>query len=147
MCVGVDDDPHPRVARRARVEVVHVPAVGRGVDLEHRAGAGSGLEDRVTALYAELAAKGLNNTGTENYGGPVTTASGLLFIAATIFDKKIRAFDSSSGQLLWEAELPYSGTATPATYMVDGRQYVVIAASGGRDPKQKGAAYVAFALE
>ena len=96
--------------------------------------------------YPELAAKGLNNTGTENYGGPVTTASGLLFIAATIFDKKIRAFDSSSGQLLWEAELPYSGTATPATYMVDGKQYVVIAASGGRDPKQRGAAYVAFSL-
>ena len=96
--------------------------------------------------YPELAAKGLTNTGTENYGGPVTTASGLLFIAATIFDKRIRAFDSSTGQMLWEAELPYSGTATPATYMVDGKQYVVIAASGGRDPKQRGAAYVAFAL-
>jgi quinoprotein glucose dehydrogenase len=96
--------------------------------------------------YPELAARGLNNTGTENYGGPITTASGLLFIGATIFDRKFRAFDKETGELLWEAELPYSGVATPATYMVDGRQYVVIAASGGRDPSQQGAAYVAFAL-
>ena len=97
-------------------------------------------------FYPELAAKGLTNTGTENYGGPVTTASGLLFIAATMFDRRIRAFDKETGQLLWEAELPYAGTATPATYMVDGKQYVVIASSGGRDPRQRGAAYVAFAL-
>lgn len=97
--------------------------------------------------YPELAAKGLKNTGTENYGGPVTTASGLLFIGATIFDRKFRAFDKATGQLLWETELPFSGTATPATYMVDGKQYVVIAASAGRDPKApRGAAYIAFAL-
>jgi quinoprotein glucose dehydrogenase len=96
--------------------------------------------------YPELAAKGLANTGTENYGGPVTTASGLLFIGATIYDKKFRAFDKDTGRMLWEADLPYSGTATPATYMAGGKQYVVIAASGGRDPKQRGAAYVAFAL-
>lgn len=96
--------------------------------------------------YPALAERGLTDTGTENYGGPVTTASGLLFIGATIFDRKFRAFDKETGALLWETELPYSGVATPATYMVDGRQYVVIATSGGRDPSQRGAAYVAFAL-
>jgi cytochrome c5 len=97
--------------------------------------------------YPELAAKGLKNTGTENYGGPVVTAGGVLFIGATIYDRKFRAFDSSDGKLLWETELPFSGVATPATYMVDGRQYVVIGASGARDPKApQGGAYVAFAL-
>lgn len=96
--------------------------------------------------YPALAERGLTDTGTENYGGPVTTASGLLFIGATVYDRRFRAFDKDTGALLWEAELPYSGVATPATYMVDGRQYVVIATSGGRDPSQRGAAYVAFAL-
>ena len=97
--------------------------------------------------YPELAAKGMADTGTENYGGPVVTAGGLLFIGATNFDHTMRAFDSSTGKLLWAANLPYSGNATPATYMVDGKQYVVIATSNARNPKAKqGAAYVAFAL-
>jgi len=97
--------------------------------------------------YPDLAAKGMKNTGTENYGGPVVTAGGVLFIGATIYDRKFHAFDTSNGKLLWETELPYSGVATPATYMVDGRQYVVIAASGARDPKApQGGAYLAFAL-
>jgi quinoprotein glucose dehydrogenase len=97
--------------------------------------------------YPELAAKGMKNTGSENYGGPVVTAGGLVFIASTIFDRKIRAFDSKSGQLLWEAKLPFAGNATPATYLVDGKQYIVIAASGARDRKApQGAAYIAFAL-
>jgi glucose dehydrogenase len=97
--------------------------------------------------YPELAAKGMKNTGSENYGGPIVTAGGVVIVAATIYDRKIRAFDSSSGQLLWEAYLPYAGNATPATYMIDGKQYVVIAASGARDQKgPQGAAYVAFAL-
>jgi glucose dehydrogenase len=97
--------------------------------------------------YPELAARGMKNTGTENYGGPIVTAGGLLFIGATIFDRKMHAFDSRTGKLLWEAALPFAGHATPATYMVDGRQYVVIAAGGGRDPKwPSGGAYVAFAL-
>ena len=52
------------------------------------------------------------------------------------FDRKFRAFDKSTGELLWETALPFSGNATPATYEVDGRQYVVIAAGGGKDPKQ-----------
>jgi glucose dehydrogenase len=97
--------------------------------------------------YPELAAKGMKNTGSENYGGPIVTASGLLFIGATVYDKKIRAFDSHTGELLWEVTLPYAGVATPATYMVDGKQYVVIATGGGRDPKSpSGGTYVAFAL-
>jgi glucose dehydrogenase len=97
--------------------------------------------------FPELAKNGLRNTGSENYGGPIVTAGGVLFIGATIYDHKFRAFDSRTGNLLWESQLPYSGVATPATYMVGGRQFVVIAASGARDAKgPQGGAYVAFAL-
>jgi quinoprotein glucose dehydrogenase len=97
--------------------------------------------------YPELAAKGLKITGTENYGGPIVTAGGLLFIGATNFDKKFRAFDKATGELLWETTLPFSGNATPATYQVNGRQFVVIAAGGGKDLKSpSGGVYVAFAL-
>jgi quinoprotein glucose dehydrogenase len=97
--------------------------------------------------YPELAAKGLKKTGTENYGGPVVTAGGLVFIGASDFDKKFRAYDKATGELLWETTLPFSGNATPATYAVNGRQYVVIAAGGGKDPKSpSGGVYVAFAL-
>ncbi len=97
--------------------------------------------------YPTLAKQGMKNTGTENYGGPVVTASGVLFIGATVYDHKLRAFDTSTGKLLWEAELPFSGVATPSTYMVDGRQYVVIAASNARSPNDpQGGMYVAFAL-
>ncbi|MEO6816213.1 MAG: PQQ-binding-like beta-propeller repeat protein [Edaphobacter sp.] len=97
--------------------------------------------------YPELATKGMKATGSENYGGPIVTAGGIVMIGATIYDRKIRAFDSRTGKLLWEAELPYAGNATPATYMIDGKQYVVIAASGVRNPSgPQGAVYVAFAL-
>lgn len=97
--------------------------------------------------YPELMAKGMKATGTENYGGPIVTAGGIVIVSATIYDRKIRAFDSRTGKLLWEAGLPYAGNATPATYMIDGKQYVVIATSGIRNPKgPQGAAYVAFAL-
>jgi len=97
--------------------------------------------------YPELAAKGMRNTGSENYGGPIVTASGIVFIAATIYDCKLRAFDAKTGKLLWEGALPYAGNATPATYMVNGRQYVVVATSNGKNYKaSQGAAYVAFAL-
>lgn len=98
--------------------------------------------------FPELAAKGMKNTGTENYGGPIVTAGGLVFIGATSFDKKFRAFDKSSGALLWETTLPFAGNATPITYAIAGRQYVVIAAGGGKDPKSpSGGVYVAFALK
>ena len=98
--------------------------------------------------YPDLAAKGLKNTGSENYGGPTVTAGGLVFIGATNFDKKFRALDKTTGALLWETTLPFAGNTTPATYEVDGRQFVVIAAGGGKDPKSKsGGVYVAFALK
>ena len=98
--------------------------------------------------YPELAAKGLKNTGTENYGGPVVTAGGLVFIGATNFDRKFRAFDKATGALLWETTLPFAGNATPITYEARGRQFVVIAAGGGKDLNSKsGGVYVAFALK
>jgi quinoprotein glucose dehydrogenase len=98
--------------------------------------------------YPELAAAGIKNTGTENYGGPLVTAGGLLFIGATNFDKKFRAFDKSTGTLLWETTLPFAGNATPITYEINGRQFVVIAAGGGKDLKSKsGGVYVAFAVK
>ena len=97
--------------------------------------------------FPELAAQGMKDTGSENYGGPIVTAGGVLFIGATVHDRKFRAFDTATGELLWEVELPYGGVATPATYMIDGKQFVVIACSGARDPKTpQGGAYVAFAL-
>jgi len=71
----------------------------------------------------------------------------VLFIGATLFDRKLRAFDSTTGALLWQADLPFAGTATPAAYMIDGKQYVVIATSNARNPKSpQGSSYVAFAL-
>jgi quinoprotein glucose dehydrogenase len=95
--------------------------------------------------FPELAAQGLH-TGSENYGGPVVTASGLLFIGATNYDKKFRAFDKMSGALLWETTLPAAGNATPAVYEVNGREYIVIAAGGGKNGAPSGGTYVAFAL-
>ncbi len=97
--------------------------------------------------YPELAAEGLKNTGTENYGGPIVTEGGLVFIGASDFDKKFRAYDKATGELLWETTLPFAGNATPATFAVNGRQYVVIAAGGGKDLKSpSGGVYVAFTL-
>lgn len=97
--------------------------------------------------YPALAAKGMKNTGSENYGGPIVTAGGLVFIGATLYDYKFHAFDSRTGKLLWEAQLPYAGRATPATYMIDGKQYVVVATGGGRYQvaPAKGV-YLAFSL-
>lgn len=93
----------------------------------------------------ELAKKGLPITGTENYGGPVVTAGGLVFIAATK-DSKIRAFNKYNGKLLWEAKLPAAGFATPSIYQVNGKQFLVIACGGGKLNAPSGDAYVAFAL-
>jgi quinoprotein glucose dehydrogenase len=67
--------------------------------------------------------------GTPNAGGPIVTAGGLVFISAGI-DDKFRAFDVETGTVLWETDLPAGGHATPMTYAIDGRQYVVIAAGG-----------------
>jgi quinoprotein glucose dehydrogenase len=98
--------------------------------------------------YPELAAKGVTDTGSENYGGPVVTAGGVVFIGATSFDKKVRAFDKKTGRLLWSATLPFSATGTPATYEAGGRQFLVVPAGGGKDKQGEpsGGVYVAFAL-
>ena len=95
--------------------------------------------------YPELRKKGVPPTGTENHGGPVVTAGGLLFIAAT-YDEKLRAFDRKTGKIVWEHKLPAGGFATPITYLANGRQYVVIAAGGTRYGLKSGGSYVAFAL-
>ncbi|MDW3192079.1 MAG: PQQ-binding-like beta-propeller repeat protein [Cytophagales bacterium] len=84
-------------------------------------------------------------TGTENYGGPVVTRGGLVFIAATS-DEKMRAFDKTTGELLWEVKLPAAGYATPSTYQVNGKQYLVIACGGGKLGTASGDKYVAFAI-
>lgn len=98
--------------------------------------------------YPDLAAKGQRNTGSENYGGPVVTAGGVVFIGATNYDRKFRAFDKTTGALLWQSTLPFSANTTPAVYEVDGQEFVAIAAGGGKDPKSKsGGVYVAFALK
>jgi quinoprotein glucose dehydrogenase len=96
--------------------------------------------------YPELAAKGLRNTGSDNYGGPVATASGLLFIGATNFDRKFRAYESRTGRLLWETTLPAAGNATPSIYSIDGRQYIAIVCGGGKNGAPSGSSIVAFAL-
>lgn len=100
---------------------------------------------KVLGVDEKMKALGAKETGTENYGGPVLTKGGLLFIAATK-DSKFRAFNKRTGELLWETTLPASGFATPATYEIDGRQYIVIACGGGKLGTRSGDSYVAFAL-
>jgi len=95
--------------------------------------------------HDELSKKGMAMTGTENYGGPVVTSGGLIFIAATM-DEKIRAFDKYSGELLWSYDLPAAGYATPATYVINGKQYVVIACGGGKLGTKSGDYWMAFSL-
>jgi len=95
--------------------------------------------------FAELSQRGIAPTGTENYGGPVATAGGLVFIGASK-DEKFRAFDKQTGKVLWETKLPAGGYATPCTYAVNGKQYVVIACGGGKMGTKSGGSYVAFAL-
>ena len=96
--------------------------------------------------FPELVEKGIRNTGSENYGGPIVTAGGLVFIGATNHDAKFHVFDKLTGELLWETRLPAGGNATPAMYEVDGRQFVVIGAGGGKSGQSSGGSYVAFAL-
>ncbi|HUQ64621.1 MAG TPA: PQQ-binding-like beta-propeller repeat protein [Flavitalea sp.] len=97
--------------------------------------------------FPDLAAKGFGNTGTQLFGGGIVTAGGLIFIGASQ-DEKFRAIDKTTGQILWEYQLPCGGYATPSTYVVDGKQYVVIAAGGGgRQRTKAGDYYIAFALK
>lgn len=95
--------------------------------------------------YKELTAKGIAPTGTDNYGGPLVTASGLIFIAASK-DEQFRAIDKDNGRIIWAAKLPAAGYASPSTYSVNGKQYVVIACGGGKLNTKSGDQYVAFAL-
>lgn len=95
--------------------------------------------------FPELAAKGIKNTGTESYGGPLVTASGLLFIASTR-DEKFRAYDKRTGKVIWEYQLPAGGFATPITYEVHGKQYISLAVGGARGAKP-GGWYMGFALK
>jgi quinoprotein glucose dehydrogenase len=96
--------------------------------------------------YPKLVAQGIRNTGSDNYGGAVVTRNGLLFIGATTYDKKFHVYDKKTGKLLWETTLPASGNATPSLYVVNGKQYVVIACGGGKNGAPSGGTYVAFAL-
>ena len=95
--------------------------------------------------HPELTEKGIPITGTENYGGPLLTSGGLLFIAATQ-DEMFRAFDPNNGNIVWETSLPAAGYATPSTYSVNGKQYIVIACGGGKLGTDSGDVYMAFAL-
>ena len=95
--------------------------------------------------YEALKLKGIAATGTENYGGSVVTAGGLVFIAASR-DAKFRAFDKKTGNILWEYPLPAAGFATPAIYELHGKQYIVIACGGGKLNTTSDDAFVAFTL-
>lgn len=100
---------------------------------------------KVFGEYPALMEKGIPQTGSESYGGPVITAGGLLIIAGTK-DEKLRVYNKSNGELIWETKLPAAGFATPSTYAVNGKQYVVIACGGTKLGAKKGESYVAFAL-
>ena len=96
--------------------------------------------------YPELAKKGIQNTGTQTFGGCVATSGGLIFIGGTA-DEKFRAFHARTGEVLWEYQLPFGGYATPAIYKIGDKQYIVIAAGGGnRNGTPSGDAYMAFTL-
>lgn len=96
--------------------------------------------------YPELEARGYPPTGTFNMGGPIVTKGGLVFIGATM-DARIRAFSKETGEILWEYQMDAGGYSTPATYEIDGIQYVVIAAGGGGKPETKpGDTYYSFRL-
>nr|ACN58820.1 PQQ-dependent glucose dehydrogenase [uncultured bacterium BLR12] len=95
--------------------------------------------------FEELTKKGIPITGTQVYGGPAVTKGGLVFVASTQ-DEKIRAFDKKTGNTLWEAKLPAAGYATPSVYLINGKEYIVIACGGGKLGSKSGDQYVAFAL-
>lgn len=106
---------------------------------------GEYLWTKVYGEYPELSEQGIPQTGAESYGGPAVTAGGLLFIAGTK-DAKFRVYNKKTGDLVWEFQLPAAAFATPSVYMIDGKQYVVIACGGTKLGAEKGDSYVAFAL-
>jgi quinoprotein glucose dehydrogenase len=95
--------------------------------------------------HPELQKSGEPPTGMENYGGPVVTAGGLVFIAATM-DRMFRAFDKDTGELLWEIQLPGNGLANPAVYQINGRQYITISVSVGESFNHTKSGLVTFSL-
>ena len=95
--------------------------------------------------FEELKKKGIPATGRENYGGPVVTAGGLIFIGATA-DGKFRAINKKTGKTFLETDLPAPGVATPSVYSVNGKQYIVIACGGSKWGGKRSDAYVAFTL-
>jgi quinoprotein glucose dehydrogenase len=99
----------------------------------------------VNGEYAELKARGIPKTGSYSVGGSIATAGGLVFLAST-FDEKFRAFDSKSGEILWEYTLPAAGYTNPCTYEVNGRQFVTIACGGGKGFSKAGDQFITFAL-
>jgi len=106
---------------------------------------GEFIWQEILGEYPELTKKGIPPTGTENYGGPIVTAGGLVFIASTR-DSKFRAFNKKTGKIVWEYTLPAPGFATPAVYEMNGREFIVVACGGGKLNTRSGDAYVAFAL-
>ncbi len=96
--------------------------------------------------FEALKAKGIPATGRENYGGPVVTKGGLLFIGASA-DGKFRIIHKRTGKVLREIDLPAPGVATPSIYEVNGKQYVVIACGGSKWGGKTSDAYVAFTLQ
>jgi quinoprotein glucose dehydrogenase len=146
---GKDDMPYKTIGFRRFTDPEGYPATAppwgtlSAIDLN----TGQFLWKIPFGTYPELVARGMADTGSDNYGGPVVTAGGLLFIGASVFDEKFHAYDKTTGKLLWETALPFAGLATPSTYMVNGKQYVVIAAGGGQSSrKPSGGVYLAFAL-
>ncbi|MEO9892117.1 PQQ-binding-like beta-propeller repeat protein [Aurantibacter sp.] len=95
--------------------------------------------------YDELTKRGIDKTGTANYGGPVVTAGNLVFIAATI-DEYFRAFNKNTGEEVWKFKLPAAGYATPSVYQINGKQFIVIACGGGKGGTKSGDNYLAFSL-
>ena len=103
--------------------------------------------------FDELKERGFSDTGTANFGGATATSGNLIFVGGTL-DKLIRAFDSETGDELWSHKLPYIGSAPPSIYEVDGEQFIIIPATGGKTLKriypdlvEQGDAFVAFKLK
>ena len=104
------------------------------------------LGSMTTIVAPDVAPQTKPDWGSINLGGAAAAASGVVFIGATVYDKKFRAFDAKTGKVLWEMTLPAAGNATPAVYDVNGKEFVVIGAGGGTWGAASGGSYVAFAL-
>ena len=104
------------------------------------------IDWKIPLGQTEIGRKNNILTGSENYGGPIVTKSGIIFIAATL-DKKIRAFKNNDGKLLWEMDLPYAGFATPSYYEINGNPYIAIASGGGKLGTQSGDTYIVFSIK